>query len=143
MMYLHLGSTVFIEPLQVFDLNNELNNLKAEENIEISKILTELSKKLVPFTNELKNNLSLIGEIDFIFAKASYSKSIEGINPKINVNKQINLIDARHPLIDKNKIVPINISVGENYSSLVITGPNTGRKNCCFKNMRAFTFNGI
>lgn len=127
------GSTVFIEPLSVFELNNELNNLRAEEYIEISKILTELSKKLSVITDELKNNIKLIGEIDFIFAKASFSKSINGIKPNINNEKKVNLIEARHPLINTNKVVPIDIAVGEKYSSLVITGPNTGGKTVALK----------
>lgn len=127
------GSTVFIEPISVFELNNQLNNLKADEQIEILRILEELSKKFAEITNELKNDVSLIGEIDFIFAKASFSKSINGIKPEINKNKYINLISARHPLIDKDKVVPIDISIGEKYSSLVITGPNTGGKTACLK----------
>lgn len=127
------GSTVFIEPISVFELNNQLNNLKADEQIEILKILEELSKKFGAITNELKNNVSLIGEIDFIFAKASFSKSINGIKPEINEKKYINLISARHPLIDKNKVVPIDISIGNKYSSLIITGPNTGGKTASLK----------
>lgn len=127
------GSTVFIEPLSVFELNNELNNLKADEQIEILKILEDLSKKFSSITNELKNNVTLIGEIDFIFAKASFSKSINGIKPAINKNKYIDLISARHPLIDKNKVVPIDISIGKRYSSLIITGPNTGGKTVALK----------
>lgn len=124
------GSTVFIEPLSVFELNNQLNNLKADEQIEILRILEELSKKFASITDELKNNVTLIGEIDFIFAKASFSKSINGIKPELN---KINLISARHPLIDKDKVVPIDISIGENYSSLIITGPNTGGKTVALK----------
>ena len=127
------GSTVFIEPLAVFELNNELNNLKAEEAIEIAKILTELSRKLMPITNELKNNVELIGQIDFIFAKASFSKKLNGIKPDINNKKYVNLVQARHPLIDENKVVPIDIAIGESYSSLIITGPNTGGKTVCLK----------
>lgn len=127
------GSTVFIEPLSVFELNNELNNLKADEQIEILRILEELSKRFASITNELKNNVTLIGEIDFIFAKASFSKSINGIKPEINKNKVVNLISARHPLIHKDKVVPIDISIGEKYSSLIITGPNTGGKTVALK----------
>lgn len=127
------GSTVFVEPLSVFELNNQLNNLKADEQIEILRILDELSKKFGAITNELKNNVKLIGEIDFIFAKASYSKSIDGIKPEINNDKNINLISARHPLIDKNKVIPIDISIGKNYSTLIITGPNTGGKTVALK----------
>lgn len=127
------GSTVFVEPLSVFELNNQLNNLKADEQIEILRILDELSKKFGAITNELRNNVKLIGEIDFIFAKASYSKSIDGIKPEINNDKNINLISARHPLIDKNKVIPIDISIGKNYSTLIITGPNTGGKTVALK----------
>ena len=127
------GSTIFIEPLVVFELNNQLNNLKADEHIEILKILEDLSKKLSIITSELKSNIEIIGELDFIFAKACYSKSINGILPSINSNKYINLISARHPLISKEKVVPININIGQKYSSLVITGPNTGGKTVALK----------
>ena len=133
MDFLLHGSTVFIEPLAVFELNNELNNLKADEEIEIQKILSELSKKIGLITSEIKNNLNLIGEIDFIFAKASYSKSIDGIKPILNTKKEINLIGAKHPLIEKDKVVPIDISIGNYYSSLIITGPNTGGKTVALK----------
>ena len=87
----------------------------------------------MPITNELKNNVELIGQIDFIFAKASFSKKLNGIKPDINNKKYVNLIQARHPLIDESKVVPIDISIGENYSSLIITGPNTGGKTVCLK----------
>jgi len=127
------GSTVFIEPISVFELNNELNNLKADEQIEILRILEELSKKFMGISNELKSNVKLIGKIDFIFAKASFGKSINGIKPVLNNNKYINLISARHPLIDTNIVVPIDISIGEKYSSLIITGPNTGGKTVALK----------
>ena len=133
MAFLLAGSTIFIEPIAVFDLNNELNNLKADEEIEITKILFELSKKLMLITTELKNNISLIGEIDFIFAKASFSKALNGIKPFINNEKVINLIQVRHPLINKEKVVPIDINIGNAYNSLVITGPNTGGKTVCLK----------
>ena len=127
------GSTVFVEPLAVFELNNDLNNLKTDEQIEILRILEELSKKFMLITNELKSNVSLIGEIDFIFSKASFSKSINGIKPTLNKDKYINLISARHPLIAKEKVVPIDINIGEKYSSLIITGPNTGGKTVALK----------
>ncbi len=133
-MVFHLaGSTIFIEPIAVFDLNNELNNLKADEEIEIAKILSDLSKKLMKVTNELKENIHLICEIDFIFAKASFSKSINGVKPKLNNEKYVKLISAKHPLINKDKVVPIDVSIGDKYNSLVITGPNTGGKTVCLK----------
>ena len=146
MVFLQVGSTVFIEPLSVFELNNELSNLKADEEIEIAKILADLSKKLSLIVYELQNNLNLIGEIDFIFAKAAYSKSINGIKPIINKEKQINLINARHPLISKEKVVPIDINIGINFNTLVITGPNTGGKTVCLKTvglLLAIAYSGI
>lgn len=127
------GSTIYVEPLSVFELNNQLNNLKTDEQIEILRILEELSRKFALITNELKNNVQIIGELDFIFAKASFSKSIDGIKPKINKEKYINLISARHPLIEKKKVVPIDISIGNKYSCLIITGPNTGGKTVALK----------
>ena len=127
------GSTVYIEPLAIFEINNEINNLKIEENIEIEKILQNLSILLYKYTNELKNNVILIGKLDVLSAKVLYSKSIDGIKPTLNTQKYINLIAARHPLIDKNNVVPINISLGKNFNSLIITGPNTGGKTVSLK----------
>ena len=127
------GSTVFIEPTSVFDMNNEINTLKIKESIEIEKILGILTNKLSIYVNELENNVRLLGIIDLIFAKANYGIAINGISPKINDKKEFNLIKARHPLIDKNKVVPIDISLGNTYTTLVITGPNTGGKTVALK----------
>ena len=127
------GSTVFIEPTSVFDMNNEINTLKIKEGIEIERILAALTSKLSAYINELENNVKLLGTIDFIFAKAMYGISINGISPMINNEKKFNLIKARHPLINKEKVVPIDISLGDNYSTLVITGPNTGGKTVSLK----------
>lgn len=127
------GATVFIEPLAVFELNNELNNLKIDENAEIEKILFNLSSILFAYTNELNLDVSLIGKLDFIFAKAKYSNAIKGITPIINNEKFINLIGARHPLIDENKVVPTTINLGKDFSLLTITGPNTGGKTVTLK----------
>ena len=127
------GSTVFIEPTSVFDMNNEINTLKIKENIEIEKILGILTNKLAVIIKELENNVKLNGFIDLIFAKANYGISINGITPKINNKKEFDLIKARHPLIDKDKVVPINISLGNTYTTLVITGPNTGGKTVALK----------
>ena len=127
------GSTIFIEPIAIFELNNKLNNLKIEENSEIEKILYNLSSLLFPYTNELSMDIETIGKLDFIFAKARYSNSINGITPKINDEKFIDLIQARHPLIDAEKVVPISISIGKEYSLLIVTGPNTGGKTVTLK----------
>ena len=127
------GSTVFIEPISVFELNNELNNLKIEENTEIEKILFNLSSLLFAYTKEISLDLNLIGKLDFIFAKAKYSNTIQGITPIINDEKFVNLINARHPLIDKSKVVPTSINIGKDFKLLIITGPNTGGKTVCLK----------
>lgn len=133
------GSTIFIEPISVFDMNNEINQLKMDEQIEIEKILKELSLSFMPYTKELKKDSELIGTIDFIFAKGNFSKSINGTTPIINNNKQISLINAKHPLIDKNKVVPISIELGKDFSTLLITGPNTGGKTVTLKTVGLLT----
>lgn len=133
------GSTVFIEPISVFELNNELANLKIEENLEIEKILQELSKLFYPYSNEIKEDIKCIGKLDFAFAKAKYSKNINGITPNINDKKQIILKDAKHPLLDPKKAVPISLELGTTYNTLVITGPNTGGKTVTLKTIGLLT----
>ena len=127
------GSTIFVEPLIIFELNNEINNLKFEENKEIEKILQNLSLLFSEITEQLNNNLNLIGLIDFIFAKAKYSISIDGSMPKISDNKEINLINCSHPLLDKEKAIKNDIYLGKDFTSLIITGPNTGGKTVTLK----------
>lgn len=132
------GSTVYIEPSSVFELNNKINAVKVQEAIEIEKILKGLSLMLCPIANKLKTTVDIIGRIDFIFAKAKYSKKINGIRPTITISKEINLFGARHPLIDEKVVVPIDISIGKDYSSLLITGPNTGGKTVALKTTGLF-----
>lgn len=127
------GSTVFVEPISVFNLNNELNNLKSDENIEIQKILMKLSSLFFELTDSMQNNVNLIGLIDFIFAKAKYSNSLDATEPIINEEKFINLQKAWHPLIDKNIAVKNDIPLGKDYTNLIITGPNTGGKTVTLK----------
>lgn len=133
------GSTVFIEPISVFELNNELNNLKIKENLEIEKILQNLSKLFYPYVQEIKTNIECIAKLDFIFAKAKYSKSINGITPIINDDKKIILKDAKHPLLDQNIAVPISLTLGNTFSTLIITGPNTGGKTVTLKTIGLLT----
>ena len=111
------GSTIFIEPISIFELNNELSELKAEEAIEIEKILQDLTKLFYPYITELKNDMEQIAYIDFIFAKAKYSKSINGITPKINNQKKIILNNAKHPLLNQSSAVPITLTLGENFNT--------------------------
>ena len=127
------GSTVFIEPVSVFDLNNDLSNLKNDESVEIEKILMELSALFFELTDMLENNINLIGIIDFIFAKAKYSNDIDATEPLVNKEKVIDLKNAWHPLIDKKSAVKNNIKIGEAFSNLIITGPNTGGKTVTIK----------
>ena len=133
------GSTVFIEPISVFELNNELANLKNEENLEIERILQELSKLFYPYANEIKEDIECIGKLDFAFAKAKYSRNINGTTPIINTQKQIILKDARHPLLDPQKAVPISLELGTSFNTLVITGPNTGGKTVTLKTVGLLT----
>ena len=133
------GSTVFIEPISVFELNNELANLKNEENLEIEKILQDLSKLFYPYANEIKEDIECIGKLDFAFAKAKYSRDIHGITPIISTQKQIILKDAKHPLLDQEKAVPISLELGTTFNTLVITGPNTGGKTVTLKTVGLLT----
>lgn len=132
------GSTVYIEPSAVFELNNKINAVKVQEAIEIEKILKGLSLMLCPIADRLKVTIDIIGRLDFIFARAKYSKRINGIRPIITDSKEITLLGARHPLIDKKVVVPIDISIGKDYSSLLITGPNTGGKTVALKTVGLF-----
>ena len=133
------GSTIFIEPISVFELNNELANLKIEENFEIEKILQDLSKLFYPYIEELKLDIECIGKLDFIFAKAKYSKSINAVTPIINEEKKIVLENAKHPLLDPKKAVPCSLTLGKDFNTLVITGPNTGGKTVTLKTIGLLT----
>ena len=133
------GSTVFIEPITIFDLNSELADLKLEENIEIEKILKDLSALFYPYVEKIKIDIQNIGKLDFIFAKAKYSNAINGITPIINDKKEINLINAKHPLLELDTAVPISVSLGKDFDSLIITGPNTGGKTVALKTIGLLT----
>ena len=133
------GSTVFIEPMSIFETNNKISNLKIEESIEIEKILQKLSSLLFPICEELKNDIKLIGLLDFVFAKAKLAKIMDATCPHINDQKIIQLIKARHPLIDKDEVVPIDVEIGSDYTSLIITGPNTGGKTVSLKTIGLLT----
>ena len=134
------GSTVFIEPLVIFEMNNEIHELVISENLEIEKILSELTKLFIPYLSQLSNNIDIIGKLDFIFAKAKYAKSLDAIIPKISDEKNIVLNNARHPLISKENVVPISIHLGKDFSTLLITGPNTGGKTVTLKTVGLLTF---
>ncbi len=125
------GATVYVEPLQIFDLNNEINNLINEENKEIEVILQKLSASLFPIVNYLENDINLIGKLDFISSKVKLAVEFDCSMPSID--EFIEFKNARHPLIPKDKVVPININLGKTFNVLVITGPNTGGKTVTLK----------
>lgn len=125
------GSTVYIEPMAVFEINNKLNNLSLEENKEIERILSELSGLLFPIVYQIEKDIEVISKLDFINSKAKLAIEMEANLPIIS--NEINLIKARHPLIPKDKVVPIDIYVGKDFNTLVITGPNTGGKTVSLK----------
>ena len=127
------GSTVYIEPISVFDLNNDIGNLRNDENIEIQKILQKLSSLFFDIIPEIENNINLIAILDFTFAKGKYSNDIDGIKPILNEEKFINLINVWHPLLNKNVAVKNTITIGKDFNSLIITGPNTGGKTVSLK----------
>lgn len=133
------GSTVFIEPINVFELNNQLSNLKIDENIEIEKILKDLSQLFYPYVDEIKKDIECIANLDFIFAKAKYSRSIKAITPIISDKKEVSLINAKHPLLNPETAVPISVQLGQTFNTLVITGPNTGGKTVTLKTIGLLT----
>ncbi len=136
------GSTLFIEPMAVVKLNNDLRELEAKEKEEIDRILAELSQRAGEHTEELANNISILTQLDFIFAKANLSKTYNGTEPRFNENGYINIKKARHPLLDKKKVVPIDIHIGKDFKLLLITGPNTGGKTVSLKTVGLFTLMG-
>ena len=125
------GSTVYIEPMAVFEINNKINNLSLEENKEIERILSELSGLLFPIVYQIEKDIEVTSKLDFINAKAKLAIEMEANLPIIS--NEVNLIKARHPLIPKDKVVPIDIYVGKDFTTLVITGPNTGGKTVSLK----------
>ena len=133
------GSTLFVEPVEVLELNNDLKTAAIEEQIEIEKILTELTEKIGLIANRIENNVACLCELDVCYAKAIYSYSLKATAPVLNANGYINIIKGRHPLIDRNKVVPVSVSLGSGYNYLLITGPNTGGKTVTMKLVGLFT----
>ena len=132
------GATLFVEPLAVLEINNEIKILEKDERNEIERILSELSANCADVADEIHLNYENITELAVIFAKCEYSFKINGVSPKISDKKEVFFVKARHPLLDKSSVVPVDVGVGDGYDTLVITGPNTGGKTVSLKTLGLF-----
>ena len=136
------GSTFFIEPMAVVNLNNELKELAAKEAMEIEKILASLSEQVALYKEGIETNVEILVKLDFIFAKASFAKSYDGTKPLLNEEGIIEIKQGRHPLLEKHSVVPVDIRLGQDFTMLMITGPNTGGKTVSLKTLGLFTLMG-
>lgn len=136
------GSTLFIEPMAVVNLNNELRELFLKEQDEINVILADLSNRVAENANGIRQDYSVLAELDFIFAKAQLAKSYNGVAPIFNEEGRIHIRKGRHPLLDAKKVVPIDVRLGEDFRQLIVTGPNTGGKTVSLKTVGLLTLMG-
>ena len=136
------GSTLFIEPMAVIQLNNELRTLEIQEQKEIEAVLASLSNELAPYTEVLALDLELLTQLDFIFAKAALSRHYKCSQPHFNTQGRIHIKDGRHPLLDPQKVVPITLWLGNDFDQLIVTGPNTGGKTVSLKTVGLLTLMG-
>lgn len=136
------GSTLFIEPMAIVRLNNQLKELSIKEQEEIEKILADLSNQAAEYTESLEYNLNTLSELDFIFSRASLSKQMKASEPIFNQNNIIHIKKGRHPLIDPKQVVPIDVMLGKDFRMLIITGPNTGGKTVTLKTVGLLTLMG-
>lgn len=132
------GATLFIEPMSIVEMNNELRKLKLDEQEEIERILAELSKMIGEIAREIISNQEILEKIDFIFAKGKLSLEMKGIDPKLNKEKSFVIKNGRHPLLDPKKVVANTLYLGDEFHTLVITGPNTGGKTVTIKTVGLF-----
>ena len=133
------GATIFVEPMAVVEIGNELKQLIAAEKAEIERILRALSAQVAPDAAAIADNLAILAQLDFAFAKASLAREMMACEPKINDEGRIDIRRGRHPLIDPQKVVPLDIRLGTEFTTLIITGPNTGGKTVTLKTTGLFT----
>lgn len=136
------GSTLFIEPMSVVKLNNDLKELYGKEQEEIQVILARLSEEAAGYISEIRGNYRILTELDFIFAKGSLALSMHASKPIFNTKGYIHIREGRHPLLDKKKVVPITLTLGGDFDLLIVTGPNTGGKTVSLKTVGLFTLMG-
>lgn len=133
------GATLFIEPMAAVEMGNELKTWAAKERQEIERILSALSAEVAPYADSLRETVETLAELDFIFAKGLLSREMNAVSPKLNQNGYLNIIRGRHPLLDPEKVVPSNLWMGKDFTSLIITGPNTGGKTVTLKTVGLLT----
>jgi len=133
------GATLFIEPIALVELGNDLKQYHAKEQQEIARILQALTDRLTPYAESLLTNLDILAHLDFVFAKGQLAREFHCVLPKINHEGRIRIVRGRHPLIDPEKVVPSNLWLSEDFTSLIITGPNTGGKTVTLKTVGLFT----
>ena len=133
------GATLFIEPIALVELGNDLKQYHAKEQQEIARILQALTDRITPHAESLLTNLDILAHLDFVFAKGQLARELHCVLPKINHEGRIRIVRGRHPLIDPEKVVPSNLWLGEDFTSLIITGPNTGGKTVTLKTVGLFT----
>ena len=136
------GSTFFIEPMAIVKLNNEIRELEIAEQKEIEVILATLSGQTAPHIDALRTNMQVLSQLDFIFARAALARDMDGSYPQFNTDGYIEIKQARHPLLKKQQVVPIDVTLGREYNTLIITGPNTGGKTVSLKTVGLLTLMG-